>query len=298
MTIDSGGATSASAGERAATERLRIARAAQPGYERPFRTRTVDVGGVRFGGDEVVVVAGPCAVESRAQTLTIARACRSAGVRMLRGGAYKPRTSPYSFQGLGRAGLEILAEARAETGLPFVTEVLDPRLVELVASYADMLQIGSRNMQNFPLLAEVGRARKPVLLKRGFGTTVEEWLCSAEHILHAGNTEIVFCERGLRSFDGGPRPRTALDLAGLRRLRELAPFPVLVDPSHVAGSFERVPELAAAGLDAGAHGLLIEVIADGTDRDTVLCDGPHAIEIGVLRRIVERAAAPVREIRV
>jgi 3-deoxy-7-phosphoheptulonate synthase len=266
-----------------------VARASHPGFEEPFRTRSVRVGDVVIGGSGPVVIAGPCAVESREQTLAIARAVRDAGARMLRGGAYKPRTSPYSFQGLGEDGLKILGEARAETGLPVVTEVMDPRLVGLVASYADMLQIGSRNMQNYPLLVEVGRTRKPVLLKRGFGTTIDEWICSAEYIALGGNLEIVFCERGIRSFTENGEVASRLDLEGLRTLRQRTPFPVLVDPSHAAGRAQLVPGLAAAGLAHGAHGLLIEVIAQGADRSKVLCDAQQAIEPDVLRAIVAAA---------
>jgi 3-deoxy-7-phosphoheptulonate synthase len=251
---------------------------------------TVVVGGVRFGGEAPIIIAGPCAVESREQTLEIAEEVARAGARMLRGGAFKPRTSPHDFQGLGEAGLEILAAARDETGLPVVSEVLDPGKVAMVASYADMIQIGSRNMQNFPLLREVGLAGKPVLLKRGFSATVEEWICAAEHIAVTGNRHIVMCERGIRTFADGTYSRATLDLAAIDAVRRLTPFPVIVDPSHAAGRADLVFGLALAALCQGAHGLIIEVIAAGTDRSTVLCDGAQGIEPDVLRRIV--AAVP------
>lgn len=269
---------------------LKVLRAAHPGHPKAPSTRPVVAGGVTIGGDVPVVIAGPCTVESRDQTLGIARAVRAAGATMLRGGAYKPRTSPYSFQGLGPEGLEILAEARAETGLPIVTEVLDPRLVGLVGSTADMLQIGSRSMQNFPLLVEVGRFGKPVLLKRGFGATLEEWIYAAEYIAAQGNLDIVFCERGIRTFANGVYDRATLDLAAVAVIRQLTPFPIVVDPSHAAGTASLVPSLAAAAIGQGVHGLLIEVVEGGADRKRVLCDGEQGIEPEVLRTIVERAA--------
>jgi 3-deoxy-7-phosphoheptulonate synthase len=270
---------------------LKVSRNLRPGCEQALDTRPVTVGGVTIGGSEPVVMAGPCAVESRQQTLAIARAVAEAGARILRGSAYKPRTSPYSFQGLGEEGLRILAEARAETGLPFVTEVMDPRLVELVASYADMLQIGSRSMQNFPLLAEVGRTRKPVLLKRGFCATIEEWILAAEYVALGGNLDIVLCERGIRTFASGVYDRSTLDLSAIQAVRRITPLPVIVDPSHAAGRADLVPGLAAAGLEQGAHGLLVEVIEQGADRSRILCDGEQGIEPDALRRIVARARA-------
>jgi len=209
---------------------------------------------------------------------------------MLRGGAYKPRTSPYSFQGLGPEGLEMLAEARAETGLPIVTEVLDPRLVEQVGSVADVLQIGSRSMQNFPLLVEVGRFGKPVLLKRGFGATVEEWIYAAEYVALAGTLDILMCERGIRTFANGAYDRATLDLAAVYAVRELTPFPVVVDPTHAAGDADLVPSLAAASLGQGVHALLVEVVLPGADRDRIRCDGRQGVTPDVLRTIVERAA--------
>jgi len=270
---------------------LKVSRSSHPEYAQPFRTRPVSVGHVTVGSDGPVVIAGPCTVESREQTLAIARAVKAAGAKMLRGGAYKPRTSPYSFQGMGKEGLEILAEARAETGLPIVTEVLDPRLVELVGSVADVLQIGSRSMQNFPLLTEVGRFGKPVLLKRGFGATVEEWVYAAEYVALGGTLDILMCERGIRTFANGSYDRATLDLAAVRAVRRLTPFPVVVDPTHAAGDADLVPDLAAASLAQGVHGLLIEVVMSAEDRALALCDGEQGIVPSVLRSIVERAEA-------
>lgn len=217
-------------------------------------------------------MAGPCAVESREQLLAAAEAVAGAGAAMLRGGAFKPRTSPRSFQGLGRDGLELLAEASRRTGLPVVTEVMDPREVELVAAHAAMLQIGSRNMQNFPLLREVGRQRRPVLLKRGAAATLEELLLAAEYITQGGNQSVVLCERGVRGFD--PATRYVLDLAAVPALKARTALPVVVDPSHGTGSAELVPAMARAALAAGADGLLIEV---HPEPDRALCDGPQAL---------------------
>ncbi len=271
---------------------LKVTRSSHPAFSAFPSTRRVRVGNVVVGDGHPVVIAGPCTVESREQTLGIARAVRKAGGTMLRGGAYKPRTSPYSFQGLGPQGLEILAEARAETGLPIVTEVLDPRLVEQVGSVADVLQIGSRSMQNFPLLVEVGRFGKPVLLKRGFGATVEEWIFAAEYVALQGNLDIVFCERGIRTFANGAYDRATLDLAAVEAIRRLTPFPIVVDPSHAAGDAALVPPLSAAALALGVHGLLIEVVLDEGERSRVRCDGEQGVTPDVLRRIVERAEMP------
>ena len=230
--------------------------ARQPGQA----TTIVQVGAVAFGGPRVVLVGGPCAVEGHAQVGRAARVVREAGGSMLRGGAWKPRTSPYDFQGLGAEALAHLFDAREATGLPFVTEVLDPRDVELVAEKADMLQIGSRSVQNFPLLREAGRSGKPVLLKRGMMTTVAEWLHAAEHVLAAGGRQIVFCERGIRTFD--PTLRNTLDVGAVAVLRELTHFPVIVDPSHAAGEARFVAALARAAVAAGADGLLVEMHPD------------------------------------
>ena len=223
-------------------------------------TTLVTVGPVVFGAERVVVVGGPCAVESRDQMLATAAQVAGAGGGMLRGGAWKPRTSPYDFQGLGREGLALLAAARAATGLPVVTEVLDPRDVADVAAVADMLQIGSRSVQNFPLLREAGASGRPVLLKRGMMTTVDEWLNAAEHVLAAGGTGLVFCERGIRTFE--PSLRNTLDLGSVVVLKEETHFPVIVDPSHAAGDGRFVAALARAAVAAGADGLLVETHCD------------------------------------
>lgn len=259
----------------------RIIRRTSEPVEEP--RKPVQVLGVRIGGAErPVIISGPCAVESREQTLDLARAVKAAGADMLRGGAYKPRTNPYTFQGLGKPGLEILAEAREETGLPIVTEVMDTRLVELVGQYADMLQIGSRSMQNFPLLVEVGRYGKPVLLKRGMHATLEEWLCAAEYIAKEGNTDIVLCERGIRTALTGEYDRFTLDLNVIVPVKERTVLPVIVDPSHGTGIPEMVPGASRAAISAGADGLMIEVIGEHTDRSTIKCDGAQGIRASVL----------------
>ncbi|MGE5509515.1 MAG: 3-deoxy-7-phosphoheptulonate synthase [Chitinophagales bacterium] len=241
---------------------------------REFRNEptVVEVGGVRLGGAETVVIAGPCAVENRAQVLEAAEAVKAAGARILRGGAFKPRTSPYAFQGLGEEGLRLLAEAREQTGLPVVTEVLNPNEVELVARYVDMLQVGARNMQNFTLLSAVGQAGKPVMLKRGLSATVEEWLLAAEYILREGNQAVVLCERGIRTYETATR--NTLDLSAIPLVKQLSHLPVIVDPSHAAGKWRLVPPLAKAGLAAGADGLMIEV---HPHPDQALSDGPQSL---------------------
>lgn len=281
---------SADHGARRALPYRRVSRAHDPAWSAPGSTRVVEVGGARFGGDEPVLIAGPCAVESHAQTLAIARAVKEAGAQVLRGGAFKPRTSPYDFQGLGREGLEILADVRAVTGLPVVTEVLDVREIDLVASYADMLQIGARNMQNVPLLREAGRSGKPVLLKRHWGATLAEWLCSAEYVALEGNLDIVLCERGIRTYTQGEYNRNTLDLNVVPAVRALSFLPMVVDPSHGTGEASLVPAASLAGLAVGAHGLLIEVIDEPTDEAQVLCDGHQSIRPSVLREIAADAA--------
>lgn len=225
-----------------------------------------------LGGDHFAVMAGPCAVETRDQLLTTARAVAAAGAGVLRGGAFKPRTSPKSFQGLGEAGLRLLAEAAAVTGLPVVTEVMDPRDVELVARHAAILQIGSRNMQNFPLLREVGKLRQPVLLKRGAAATLDELLLAADYILQEGNEQVMLCERGVRAFD--PSTRYLLDLAAVPVLRQRSPLPIVVDPSHGTGDASLVAPMAKAAMLAGADGLLIEVHPAPAQ---ALCDGKQAL---------------------
>ncbi|MBI2871736.1 MAG: 3-deoxy-7-phosphoheptulonate synthase [Chloroflexi bacterium] len=218
----------------------------------------VRVGNVAIGGDkDFAVMAGPCSVESREQVLATARAVKAAGAAVLRGGAFKPRTSPYSFRGLGQEGLEYLAEARAETGLPVITEVMSPGDVELVARYADILQIGTRNAQNFNLLEEVARSGKPVLLKRGFASTYEDWLLAAEYILAQGNRQLILCERGIRTFE--TYTRNTLDLVAIPVIRKLSHLPILIDPSHGTGKWYLVTPMSMAAAACGAHGLLIEV---------------------------------------
>ncbi len=261
-------------------------------------TRHVDVHGVTIGGTKPVVIAGPCAVESYEQTLEIARGVKAVGGQLLRGGAYKPRTSPYAFQGLGEEGLEILVEVRRQTGLGIVTEVLDPRLVEKVAATADMLQIGSRSMQNFPLLKEAGRTQCPILLKRGWSATLEEWLCAAEYIALEGNRNIVLCERGIRTSCHWSYARNVLDLSVIEPLRYATPLPVIGDPSHATGNWRLVPSMSRAALAAGVHGLLIEVLATGTERSELKCDAEQAITVTTLAEIVEYAnAVDIRALR-
>lgn len=222
----------------------------------PDRT-IVRAGGAILGAESIAVIAGPCSVEGREMLLATARAVGSAGAVMLRGGAYKPRTSPYAFQGLGEAGLALLAEARTTTGLPIVTEVMDTRQVELVSRYADVLQVGARNMQNFNLLAEVGRSSKPVLLKRGLSATVRELLMAAEYVMAQGNHAVILCERGIRTFETATR--NTLDIGAIPVLKEETHLPVLVDPSHAGGRAALVSPLACAAVAAGADGLIIEV---------------------------------------
>ncbi len=223
-------------------------------------TRHVDVRGFPVGGREVALIAGPCAVETPEQLLASARAAQAAGARILRGGAFKPRSSPYSFQGLGEEGLVLLRSTADRLGMAAVTEVLDPAAVSLVSEYADMLQIGSRNMQNFPLLRAVGRQGRPILLKRGMSATLEEWLLAAEYVAEAGNENIVLCERGVRSFD--PAARNLLDLSAVPLLRERTRLPVIVDPSHGVGVRSAIPTMAVAAVAAGADGVIVECHAD------------------------------------
>ncbi|MGZ4115035.1 MAG: 3-deoxy-7-phosphoheptulonate synthase [Actinomycetota bacterium] len=243
-----------------------VARALHP------QPTTVKVGPAAVGRGLFTMIAGPCAVESEEQAMEAARSAKDAGATILRGGAFKPRTSPYSFQGLGERGLEILAECRSETGLPVVTEVVEPRDVELVAAWADGLQIGTRNMQNFALLKEVGATSKPVLLKRGLSATIEEWLMAAEYIAQRGNSEIILCERGIRTFE--PSTRFTLDLAGMAVAQQESHLPVIVDPSHATGLKELVAPMARAAIAAGADGVMIDVHANP---GAALCDGPQAL---------------------
>jgi 3-deoxy-7-phosphoheptulonate synthase len=243
-----------------------VARALHP------QPTTVKVGPAAVGRETFTIIAGPCAVESEGQAFAAARGAKAAGATILRGGAYKPRTSPYSFQGLGERGLEILARCREDTGLPVVTEVMEPRDVELVASWADALQVGTRNMQNFPLLREVGATSKPVLLKRGFSASVEEWLMAAEYVAQRGNSEIILCERGIRTFETATR--NTLDLGGMVVAQQESHLPVIVDPSHAMGHRELVAPMARAAIAAGADGVMIDVHHDPGE---ALCDGPQAL---------------------
>lgn len=238
------------------------------------RTSTVHVAGVDIGPDTFTLIAGPCAVESREQTLEAAEMARKAGATLLRGGAFKPRTSPYAFQGLGQAGLEILAEVREITGMPLVTEVVDAADVERVAQYADLLQVGTRNMQNFGLLQAVGSTGKPVMLKRGLTATYEEWLMAAEYIAQRGNLDIVLCERGVRTFESGTR--NTLDISAVPMVHALSHLPIVVDPSHAAGRRDLVVPLARAAMAAGADAVMVDV---HPHPELALCDGPQALTV-------------------
>jgi 3-deoxy-7-phosphoheptulonate synthase len=247
-------------------------------------------GELTIGESSCTIIAGPCAVESREAYLEIARILKDAGVHILRGGAYKPRTSPYSFAGLGLEGLKILAEAREATGLPVVTEVLDPRDLDNVAFYSDIVQVGSRNMQNFTLLKEVGRCRRPVILKRGLASTIEEWLLAAEYILDAGNEQVVLCERGIRTFE--QMTRNTVDIGAVALIKELSHLPIIVDPSHATGKRSLVAPVARAAIAAGADGLMIEVhqrpeeaLSDGAQSLTPEGFAALARDIGSLSRL-------------
>jgi 3-deoxy-7-phosphoheptulonate synthase len=272
---------------------LSILRRCWPDYADPTTTHPVRVRDVEFGAAAPVIIAGPCAVEGLDQTFRVACAVKDAGPRLMRGGVYKPRTNPHSFQGLGSAGLEILAEIRRRTGLGIVTEVMDPRLVEQVAAVADMLQIGSRSMQNFPLLTEVGRTRKPILLKRGWSSTLEEWLCAAEYVAREGNRDIVLCERGVRASCHSEYARNILDLNVIGAVRQATPLPVIVDPSHAAGHSGPVSALSRAALVAGAHGLIIEVVHSEADRATLKCDAAQGVLPSILQEICAAAPSPL-----
>jgi len=249
-------------------------------------TRLVVVGAVRFGDVRPVVIAGPCAVEGFEQTLAVAREVRDAGAEMLRGGAFKPRTSPHDFQGLGVEGLRILREVSRETGLPIVTEVMDPRLVETVAEYADMLQIGSRNMQNYPLLVEAGKSGKPILLKRGMAASLCEWLGAAEYVAKEGNLDIVLCERGIKAYPSGEYTRNVLDLNVIPAVKQETFLPVIVDPSHATGLASMVEAASRAAIEFGSHGLIIEVACDSPGAAKPKCDAAQAISPAQLGNIV------------
>jgi 3-deoxy-7-phosphoheptulonate synthase len=244
----------------------------------------IRVAGVPIGPDTLTVIAGPCAVETPEQTLEAAKMARVAGASLLHGGAFKPRSSPYAFQGLGEAGLKILADVRSETGLPVVTEVVAASDVDLVASYADMLQVGSRNMQNFPLLRAVGGCARPVMLKRGMSSTIEEWLMAAEYIAQRGNLDIVLCERGIRTFENATR--NTLDISAVPVAQRLSHLPVIVDPSHSGGRRDLVLPLSRAAIAVGADGIIVDV---HPHPESALCDGPQALIEPDLRELASIA---------
>ncbi|MBI4270652.1 MAG: 3-deoxy-7-phosphoheptulonate synthase [Candidatus Rokubacteria bacterium] len=255
----------------------------------------VRVGDVTIGGKTIVVMAGPCSVESRSQLLETAERVKAAGAHVLRGGAFKPRTSPYAFQGLEEEGLKLLAEARRESGLPVVTEVMTVDKVDAVAEHADILQIGARNIQNFPLLRRVGEAGKPVLLKRGMATSIQEWLLSAEYVLSRGNPNVILCERGIRTFE--TTTRFTLDLNAVPVVKRLSHLPIVVDPSHGTGHWEYVEAMAMAGVAAGADGLIIEV---HPRPEEALSDGPQSLKperfVALMARVRRVAQALDREL--
>ena len=242
----------------------------------------IDISGVKIGDTRIQVIAGPCSVESRDSLVDCARQVKAAGASILRGGAFKPRTSPYDFQGLGTDGLKLLAEARKETGLPIISELMDPRDTELMCEYVDIIQIGARNMQNFRLLMEVGKAGKPVLLKRGLSATLKEFLMSAEYIASQGNSQIILCERGIRTFETATR--NTLDLSAVPVLKEETPLPIFIDPSHSAGRWNLVAPLAKAAIAVGADGLMIEV---HTDPENALCDGAQSLKPSKFARLMD-----------
>ena len=232
----------------------------------------VTVGSAKIGGGSFSVIAGPCSVESEAQICEVAEDVKRSGAALLRGGAFKPRTSPYSFQGMGTAGLELLLEAKKKTGLPIVTEIMDPRMAELFEEEVDVVQVGARNMQNFELLKEVGKMSKPILLKRGLSNTYEEWIMSAEYIMAAGNENVILCERGIRTFE--TFTRNTLDVSAIPAIKQMSHLPVIVDPSHAAGMYWMVEPLAMAAIAAGADGLIIEV---HNDPPHAKCDGQQSL---------------------
>jgi 3-deoxy-7-phosphoheptulonate synthase len=232
----------------------------------------INVNGVIIGGSEIIVIAGPCSVETRDMVIETALYVKNAGAKILRGGAFKPRTSPYSFQGLEEEGLKILSEARDITGLPYITEVMDTRDVELIAEYSDIIQVGARNMQNFRLLKEVGETKKPVMLKRGFASTIEEWLMAAEYIMDGGNHSIILCERGIRTFETATR--NTIDLTTIPIIHENSHLPIFIDPSHSTGNWKYVPELCKGAVAMNTDGLMIEVHPDPSN---ALSDGNQSL---------------------
>ncbi len=247
------------------------------------RDTIVEANGVAIGGNEIVVMAGPCAVESEEQLLATAQAVKAAGATVLRGGAFKPRTSPYQFRGLGENGLKILAQAGKETQMPIITEVMSPDHVDLVAKYTDILQIGARNMQNFVLLDEVGKTKKPVLLKRGLSSSIQEWLLAAEYVLAQGNEQVILCERGIRTFE--THTRNTMDISSIPIIEKVSHLPIIADPSHATGKWYLVPPLALAAVAAGADGLLIEV---HPNPDLALADGPQSLTFENFRLLMSQ----------
>lgn len=251
---------------------------------REFRSDNtiIDVNGRVIGGNRVHVIAGPCSVENKTMMVALAEDVKKAGATFIRGGAFKPRTSPYSFQGLGEEGLEYLAEARKKTGLPVVTELMDPRDLEVIVKYTDIIQIGARNMQNFRLLLDVGSVKKPVLLKRGLSSTIKEWLMSAEYIMSKGNHQVILCERGIRTFETATR--NTLDLSSIPVLKQLTHLPVVVDPSHGVGKWDLVAPMAKAAVAAGADGLLIEV---HSNPEEAMSDGEQSLKPNAFKKLME-----------
>ena len=268
---------------------------------RPYKRASIDFAAARtivnagegasFGGDALAIIAGPCSVENRGMLMDTAVAVKNAGATMLRGGAFKPRTSPYSFQGLGVEALKLLADVRSETGLPVVTEVLDTRHVDVVAEYADMLQVGARNMQNFALLAELGRVQRPVLLKRGLSATITELLMAAEYIMAHGNSQVVVCERGIRTFETATR--NTLDISAIPVIKRESHLPVIVDPSHAGGDSELVEPLSLAAIAAGADGLIVEV---HPDPECALSDGDQSLTFDAFSSLMTRLSPIVRAV--
>ena len=246
----------------------------------------IDVGGVKIGGRQMQVIAGPCSVETREQIIGVAKSVKMAGAHLMRGGAFKPRTSPYSFQGMGMPGLELLKEAKAETGLPIVTEIMSADVLDRFVEDVDLIQVGARNMQNYSLLKELGRTKKPILLKRGLAATVQEWIMSAEYIMAEGNTNVILCERGIRTYE--TYTRNTLDLAAVPMLHELSHLPVIVDPSHATGMARLVPPMAMAAAAAGADGVMVEVHNDPL---RALCDGAQSLRPEEFSALAEKVRA-------
>lgn len=279
--------------ETGIVERVAVSHSRAPLASREFQNASsvVEVGEARFGAEKLVIVTGPCSVEGLEQLLEVARHAKKLGASMLRGGVFKPRTSPYDFQGLGELGLRYLAEAREDTGLPVVTEVLEPEKVDLVAKYSDMLQVGARNAQNFALLRSVGRSGKPVLLKRGMMMTIEEWLQAAEYVLLEGNRNVVLCERGIRTYEKATR--NTLDLASVPVLKRVTHLPVVVDPSHATGYRELIAPMSKAAIAAGADGLMIET---HPTPETALSDAQQQLNLGEFEDLMKELEAVAKAV--